>query len=211
MYEIQNILDEFLLMVRSQQNRLNRVSTINIITTLINLRDIFENIVKEGLTDIDSFTWQMQIKLKLKDLPQNLMLKQYFDSFGKVNKNRINYTLLNIEVDALKAQWKYSFEYLGNVQRLVITPLTERCLRSLLIALNYCYGGAPEGPVGTGKTETVKELSKCLGKTCYMMNCSSNFEYLSAIRFFKGLAATGFWVCFDEFNRMDPHLISMLS
>jgi len=75
MYEIQNILDEFLLMVRSQQNRLNRVSTINIITTLINLRDIFENIVKEGLTDIDSFTWQMQIKLKLKDLPQNLMLK----------------------------------------------------------------------------------------------------------------------------------------
>jgi hypothetical protein len=59
MYEIQNILDEFLLMVRSQQKRLNRVSTINIITTLINLRDIFENIVKEGLTDIDSFTWQM--------------------------------------------------------------------------------------------------------------------------------------------------------
>jgi hypothetical protein len=59
MYEIQNILDEFLLMVRSQQNRLNRVSTINIITTLINLRDIFENIIKEGLTDIDSFTWQM--------------------------------------------------------------------------------------------------------------------------------------------------------
>jgi dynein heavy chain len=44
-----------------------------------------------------------------------------------------------------------------------------------------------------------------------MMNCSSNFEYLSAIRFFKGLAATGFWVCFDEFNRMDPHMISMLS
>jgi len=44
-------------MVRSQQKRLNRVSTINIITVLINLRDIFETIVKEGLTDIDSFTW----------------------------------------------------------------------------------------------------------------------------------------------------------
>ena len=50
-----------------------------------------------------------------------------------------------------------------------------------------------------------------LGKTCYMMNCSSNLEYSSALRFFKGLASTGFWVCFDEFNRMDPLMISMLS
>ena len=44
-----------------------------------------------------------------------------------------------------------------------------------------------------------------------MMNCSSNIEYVSAIRFFKGLVSTGFWVCFDEFNRMSPTMISMLS
>jgi hypothetical protein len=62
-------------MVRSEQNILNRVSTINIITLLVNLRDIFDNIIKEGLTDTDSFTWQMQIKLKFKDLSKNLMLK----------------------------------------------------------------------------------------------------------------------------------------
>jgi len=126
-------------------------------------------------------------------------------------RTRVNVQKLEVEVDVVKTSSRYSFEYLGNYQKLVISPLTERCHRSLLLALHSCYGGAPEGPVGTGKTETVKDLSRMLGKTCYMMNCSSNLEYTSALRFFKGLASTGFWVCFDEFNRMDPHMISMLS
>ncbi|XP_028390419.1 dynein heavy chain 9, axonemal isoform X1 [Phyllostomus discolor] len=174
-------------MLISPLSKGDRQKIMTICTIDVHARDVVAKMIAQKVDNAQAFLWLSQLRHRWDD--------------------EAKHCFANI----CDAQFLYSYEYLGNTPRLVITPLTDRCYITLTQSLHLTMSGAPSGPAGTGKTETTKDLGRALGIMVYVFNCSEQMDYKSCGNIYKGLAQTGAWGCFDEFNRISVEVLSVVA
>ncbi|KAI2606831.1 cytoplasmic dynein heavy chain [Hypoxylon fragiforme] len=161
-----------------------------LITECVHQRDVIEKLVKLNATTPTHYMWLLQMRYVY--APEGDYLQR-------------------LQIKMANAKLAYGFEYLGVPDRLVRTPLTDRCFGTLTQALCQRLGGSPYGPAGTGKTESVKALGVQLGRFTLVFCCDDTFDFQAMGRIFLGICQVGAWGCFDEFNRLEERILSAVS
>ncbi|XP_016076637.1 PREDICTED: dynein heavy chain 14, axonemal [Miniopterus natalensis] len=175
------------LVVLDSSNSRTKIVLGALVTIYVHCRDIVRDLLLKNIFNAEDFEWTRHLQYKWNE------------------KQKLCYVCQG------DASFTYGYEYLGCTPRLVVTPLTSRCWLTLTGALHLNLGGCPSGPAGTGKTESVKDLAKSLGKHCVVFNCFEDLDYKIMGKFFFGLVQSGAWCCFDEFNHIDVEVLSVIA
>ncbi|KAK9349302.1 dynein heavy chain, N-terminal region 1-domain-containing protein [Lipomyces starkeyi] len=184
------LLEMLASIVLQELNRIDRKKCEGLITELVHQRNVVQKLLSQKAVSADDYGWL------------STMTFQYSEQKNLVDR---------VQVRMGSACFQYGFEYLGIPDRLVQTPLTDKCFLTLTGALEQSFGGSLFGPAGTGKTETVKALGVQLGRFVLVFNCDDTFNFQSMGRIFLGICQVGAWGCFDEFNRLDEKILSAVS
>uniref|UniRef100_A0A8C4UNG2 Dynein axonemal heavy chain 10 n=1 Tax=Falco tinnunculus TaxID=100819 RepID=A0A8C4UNG2_FALTI len=180
-------IDDLVTRIRMPLSKNDRKKYNTVLIIDVHARDIVDTFVRDSILQAQEFGWESQLRFYWDREPDELNVRQCTGTFS------------------------YGYEYMGLNGRLVITPLTDRIYLTLTQALSMFLGGAPAGPAGTGKTETIKDLAKALGLLCVVTNCGEGMDFKAVGKIFSGLAQCGAWGCFDEFNRIDASVLSVIS
>lgn len=123
--QVENTLNVLADSVLQEQPQLRRKKLEHLINEFVHKRTVTRRLIMSGVTSNKSFDWLCQMRF-------------YFDP-------RQTEVLKQLTIHMANAKFHYGFEYLGVQDRLVQTPLTDRCYLTMTQALEARLGGSPFG------------------------------------------------------------------
>eukprot|EP00939_MAST-03C_sp_MAST-3C-sp1_P001116 g1116.t1 len=174
---------------RSQKQALNATCRARVSTLIVQecrYRDLLSRFVAENVDEPHAFQWRYQQKVR------------WVEDDG-------------VHIELADARFAYGYDYFGpQSMRLVATAETERLfVSSLLFFGEFKAGICLVGRSGSGKTETVREISRSLGRDCFLINCTESHDYQSLGAIFRGLAVSGSFGCFNGITELLPSVLSV--
>lgn len=100
-------------------------------------RDVTQELSTVNLNAPSDFDWQAHLRYYVNEPAEGEKPSSHTGLPGTIDCRMINASIL------------YAYEYIGNCGRLVITPLTDRCYRTLMGAIHLNLGGASRTVSGT--------------------------------------------------------------
>lgn len=129
---------------------------------LVHYVTIVEELIQNNTMQLNDWHWLSQLKFYLGGGGGG-------GGAGGGSSNKDSHRTVIVRM--VYAEFEYSYEFLGNPNKLVSTRLTHKCYLILTQAMHMGLGGNPFGPAGTGKTECVKALGAMLGRLVLVFNC----------------------------------------
>ena len=117
------------------------------------------NLKNENVRISDSYEWLKLLKVSFinkKEIMVQSMFQRNRKKSAEEDKFIANRTAQNKD--------NYGYEYIGNKERLVVTPVTGRCFLNIMTTIFYYRGGSLQRSTGSDKNRSNKRFSQCNGK-----------------------------------------------
>lgn len=163
-----------------------RAKFVQLLLTEVHQRDVTRLLVVSKTVNATAFDWRVQLRFSADEEAERCSCVAGDASVG------------------------YGFEFIGNAQRFVHTPQTDRCHLALMHTLQSKQAAGLVGDEGSGRCETIQQLSCTAAMLHHVFHSSDQFRSHLLGRIVQGVAGSGCWVTLDKAELLPCNVLAML-